>query len=90
MRFFNTAGPCRPEDHHVLPMPTRLPELRMLIDQIAQAFEKIARADWIAHRAMGMAGSKSSCELRAQESPNCAAISSIERRMCSSSFFSIA
>ncbi len=35
MRFFNTAGPCRPEDHYMLPASTRLPELRRLIDQKA-------------------------------------------------------
>ncbi|MGH9938328.1 MAG: ATP-binding protein [Blastocatellia bacterium] len=35
MRFFNTAGPCRPEDHYMLPASARLPELRTLIDQKA-------------------------------------------------------
>ncbi|MGH9800095.1 MAG: ATP-binding protein [Blastocatellia bacterium] len=33
MKFFNTAGPCRPEDHYMLPASTRLPELLRLIDQ---------------------------------------------------------
>ncbi len=33
MKFFNTAGPCNPEDHYMLPTSTRLPELRRLIDQ---------------------------------------------------------
>src|SRR3954453_1500062 len=32
-RFFNTAGPCRPELHYMLPPERRLPELRGLIDQ---------------------------------------------------------
>jgi hypothetical protein len=33
MRFFNTAGPCRPEDHYMLPAMARLPGVRQLIDQ---------------------------------------------------------
>ena len=33
MKHFNTAGPCRPEDHYMLPASTRLPELQRLIDQ---------------------------------------------------------
>jgi hypothetical protein len=32
-RFFNTAGPCRPELHYMLPPEGRLPELPGLIDQ---------------------------------------------------------
>lgn len=32
-RFFNTAGPCRPELHYMLPPERRLPELRGLIDR---------------------------------------------------------
>jgi hypothetical protein len=32
-RFFNTAGPCDPLDHYMLPPERRLPELRRLIDQ---------------------------------------------------------
>ncbi len=32
-RFFNTAGPCRPELHYMLPAERRLPELRGLIDR---------------------------------------------------------
>lgn len=35
MKHFNTAGPCRPEDHYMLPASTRLPALRRLIDQKA-------------------------------------------------------
>jgi len=35
MRFFNTAGPCKPDIHYMLPASTRLPELRTLIDQQA-------------------------------------------------------
>ena len=35
MRYFNTAGPCRPEDHYMLPASERLPELHALIDQKA-------------------------------------------------------
>ena len=27
-RFFNTTGPCRPDDHYMLPPQRRLPELR--------------------------------------------------------------
>ena len=32
-RFFNTAGPCRPELHYMLPPERRLPELSRLIDR---------------------------------------------------------
>ncbi|MFL6237127.1 MAG: ATP-binding protein [Thermoanaerobaculia bacterium] len=32
-RFFNTAGPCQPELHYMLPPERRLPELRGLIDR---------------------------------------------------------
>jgi hypothetical protein len=32
-RFFNTAGPCQPDLHYMLPPERRLPELRGLIDQ---------------------------------------------------------
>jgi hypothetical protein len=32
-RFFNTAGPCRPEDHYMLAPTARLPEVRRLIDE---------------------------------------------------------
>jgi hypothetical protein len=32
-RWFNTAGPCRPDHHYMLPALRRLPELRRLIDQ---------------------------------------------------------
>jgi hypothetical protein len=32
-RWFNTAGPCRPELHYMLPAMRRLPEVRRLIDQ---------------------------------------------------------
>jgi type II secretory pathway predicted ATPase ExeA len=35
MRFFNTAGPCNPEDHYMLPPTARLPNVQMLIDQKA-------------------------------------------------------
>jgi len=34
-RFFNTAGPCRPEKHYMLPVLARLPTVRALIDQEA-------------------------------------------------------
>ncbi len=27
-RFFNTAGPCNPEDHDMLPWSDRLPNIR--------------------------------------------------------------
>jgi len=33
MRFFNTAGPCSPEDHYMLPATARLPQLRDIIDE---------------------------------------------------------
>lgn len=33
MKYFNMAGPCRPEKHYMLPAADRLPELRRLIDQ---------------------------------------------------------
>lgn len=33
MRFFNTAGPCEPDRHYMLPAAPRLPEARGLIDQ---------------------------------------------------------
>lgn len=32
-RFFNTAGPCNPADHYMLPAEKRLPGVRRLIDQ---------------------------------------------------------
>ena len=32
-RFFNTAGPCRPEMHYMLQPERRLPGLRQLVDQ---------------------------------------------------------
>ncbi|WP_437631484.1 ATP-binding protein [Sorangium sp. So ce854] len=32
-RWFNTAGPCVPADHYMLPATARLPELRPLIEQ---------------------------------------------------------
>lgn len=32
-RFFNTAGPCDPERHYLLPPESRLPEARGLIDR---------------------------------------------------------
>jgi type II secretory pathway predicted ATPase ExeA len=35
MRFFNTAGPCDPEDHYMLPATARLPDVQQLIDQKA-------------------------------------------------------
>lgn len=33
MKHFNNAGPCRPELHYMLPVASRLPEVRRLIDQ---------------------------------------------------------
>ncbi|RRR71819.1 MAG: ATP-binding protein [Candidatus Viridilinea halotolerans] len=35
MRFFNTAGPCNPDDHYMLPATARLPDVQMLLDQKA-------------------------------------------------------
>lgn len=35
MRYFNTAGPCKPDIHYMLPVSSRLPEARRLIDQQA-------------------------------------------------------
>src|SRR5262245_36914867 len=32
-RWFNTAGPCKPELHYVLPALRRLPDVRRFIDQ---------------------------------------------------------
>lgn len=32
-RFFNTAGPCRPEDHYMLPPERRLPGVRELLER---------------------------------------------------------
>jgi len=32
-RFFNTAGPCKPDIHFLLPPTRRLPEVRELIDR---------------------------------------------------------
>ncbi|PTL83445.1 ATP-binding protein [Vitiosangium sp. GDMCC 1.1324] len=32
-RWFNTAGPCEPDDHYMLPAFRRLPEVHRLIDQ---------------------------------------------------------
>jgi hypothetical protein len=34
-RWFNTAGPCRPETHYTLPVARRIPSVRGLIDQQA-------------------------------------------------------
>ncbi|HYX23565.1 MAG TPA: ATP-binding protein [Thermoanaerobaculia bacterium] len=34
-RFFNTAGPCNPRDHYMLPPERRLPGVRPLIDEKA-------------------------------------------------------
>jgi len=33
MRFFNTAGPCNPEKHYMLPPERRLPDIRDFIDR---------------------------------------------------------
>ncbi|MCC6559127.1 MAG: ATP-binding protein [Polyangiaceae bacterium] len=33
MRFFNTAGPCVPERHYMVPAAERLPDARRIIDQ---------------------------------------------------------
>ncbi|MCI0421374.1 MAG: AAA-like domain-containing protein, partial [Acidobacteria bacterium] len=33
MRFFNTAGPCRPDIHYMLPAAARLPEALRIIEQ---------------------------------------------------------
>lgn len=33
MRFFNIAGPCKPDIHYMLPAAVRLPEVHRLIDQ---------------------------------------------------------
>jgi predicted AAA+ superfamily ATPase len=32
-RFFNTAGPCQPDIHYMVPPLDRLPNLQQLIDQ---------------------------------------------------------
>jgi hypothetical protein len=32
-RFFNTAGPCDPSSHYMLPPASRLPEIGNLIDR---------------------------------------------------------
>lgn len=32
-RFFNTAGPCNPADHYMLPPERRLPAVRDLIER---------------------------------------------------------
>ncbi|MEO0770950.1 MAG: ATP-binding protein, partial [Cyanobacteria bacterium J06649_4] len=32
-RWFNTAGPCNPEDHYMLPATDRLPSIKTLIDR---------------------------------------------------------
>ena len=32
-RWFNTAGPCRPDLHYMLPPPLRLPKVKRLIEQ---------------------------------------------------------
>lgn len=34
-RHFNTAGPCRADDHHMLPPDRRLPGIRTLVEQKA-------------------------------------------------------
>jgi hypothetical protein len=35
MKFFNTAGPCKPDIHYMLPVAERLPEVLRLVDQQA-------------------------------------------------------
>ena len=35
MRWFNTAGPCKPEVHYTLSATSRLPEVRALVDRMA-------------------------------------------------------
>lgn len=35
MRYFNTAGPCKPDIHYMLPVSSRLPDARRVIDQQA-------------------------------------------------------
>ncbi len=35
VRFFNTAGLCKPEDHYMLPPERRLPDMRPLIEEKA-------------------------------------------------------
>jgi type II secretory pathway predicted ATPase ExeA len=35
MRYFNTAGPCKPDIHYMLPVSSRLPDARKVIDQQA-------------------------------------------------------
>jgi hypothetical protein len=32
-RWFNTAGPCKPEDHFMIPPARRVPQVRRVIDQ---------------------------------------------------------
>ena len=32
-RFFNTTGPCRPDEHYMLPASQRLPEVRRLVSE---------------------------------------------------------
>ena len=32
-RWFNTAGPCNPDDHYMLPATARLPQVMQLIDR---------------------------------------------------------
>ncbi|WP_437879148.1 hypothetical protein [Sorangium sp. So ce513] len=34
-RSFNTAGPCNPADHYMLPAEERLPAVRDLVDRKA-------------------------------------------------------
>ena len=33
MKHFNNAGPCKPDIHYMLPVASRLPEVRRLVDQ---------------------------------------------------------
>lgn len=32
-RHFNTAGPCKPELHYMLPPETRVPRVRAIVEQ---------------------------------------------------------
>ncbi|MCJ8283635.1 MAG: hypothetical protein MJK14_28610, partial [Rivularia sp. ALOHA_DT_140] len=32
-RWFNTAGPCKPDKHYMLPATSRLPDLETIIEQ---------------------------------------------------------
>ena len=53
VRYFNTAGPCLPELHYMLPPEPRLPEARALVERGPILRGARAAADRQDHHAAG-------------------------------------